>query len=251
MQEYVDTLPRRERERMARKAVMLEAAQEVFAEKGYTRATLEEVAARAEYGKGTLYNYFPGGKQEILLAIVEHFHDELCYLIERTFSLPTNRSFRESLESFLQHTFAFFMDRSELFLTLLREAHRIGLSDDPEPRAFFTAQRERALNALSAPLEHAMKSGEVRPLPPRLLAHMILVNLNGAQLRACMGPTESESDFPGTSHEMAAFMSGLIMDGLHGTSSTDPTRPSKTDRVSAKGISPLSSDADQLSSHVL
>ncbi len=251
MQEHVDTLPRRERERMARKAAMLEAAQEVFAEKGYTRATLEEIAARAEYGKGTLYNYFPGGKQEILLAIVEHFHDELCHLIERTFSLPTHRSFRESLESFLQHTFAFFMDRSELFLTLLREAHRIGLSDDPEPRAFFTAQRERALNALSAPLERAMKSGEVRPLPPRLLAHMILVNLNGAQLRACMDPTESESDSPDTSHGMAAFMSGLIMDGLHGTSSTDPTVLSESDRASAKGNSPVTSDADQLSSHVL
>ena len=250
MHDHVDTLPRRERERMARKTAMLEAAQEVFAEKGYTRATLDEVAARAEYGKGTLYNYFPGGKQEILLAIVEHFHDELCRLIERTFSLPTDRSFRKSLESFLEHTFAFFMDRSELFLTLLREAHRIGLSDDPEPRAFFTAQRERALNALSAPLERAAKSGEIRPLPPRLVAHMILVNLNGAQLRACIGPTELGADFQDTPRGMAAFVSGLIMDGLQGASSPVRTLLSKPDRDSATETSSLSSDADQLSSHV-
>jgi len=215
MEEHLETLPRRERERMARKAAMLEAAQEVFAEKGYNSATLEEVASRAEYGKGTLYNYFPGGKQEILLAIVAHFHDELCGLIERTFAETVDRPFRDSLESFLEHTFAFFLKRTELFLTLLREAHRIGLSDDPQPRKFFAAQRERALAALSTPLERAMHRGEIRSMPPRLLAHMILVNLNGAQMRTCMATSESGCDFPESSEGMARFLTGMIMDGLH------------------------------------
>jgi len=214
MQEQTQTLPRRERERMARKTAMLDAAQEVFAEKGYSRATLEEVAARAEYGKGTLYNYFPGGKQEILLAIVEHFHDELCGLIDRTFTGAVDRSFRESLASFLEQTFAFFLERTELFVTLLREAHRMGLSDDPQPRKFFSEQRERALAALSVPIERAIHRGEIRALSPRLLAHMILVNLNGAQMRACLAPSEGGPDFPDTSRTMAVFLTDLIMDGL-------------------------------------
>ena len=41
---------------------MLDAALAVFAEKGYDGATLDEVAERAEFGKGTLYNYFPTSK---------------------------------------------------------------------------------------------------------------------------------------------------------------------------------------------
>jgi AcrR family transcriptional regulator len=207
-------LPRKERERLERKAAMLEAAQEVFAEKGYNSATLDEVAARAEYGKGTLYNYFPGGKEEILLAIVEHFHDELCALIERTFTHQGERTFREALAEFLQCTFAFFLKRSELFLTLLREAHRIGLSDDPHPRKFFATQRERALEALSVPLQRAMDRGEVRSMPPRLLAHMILVSLNGAQMRTCMAESDAACDFPESAPGMAQFLTELVMDGV-------------------------------------
>ncbi|PSQ74919.1 MAG: hypothetical protein BRD36_01045 [Bacteroidetes bacterium QH_7_64_110] len=48
------TLSRREREQRRRRRIMLQAAQSVFAEKGYEQATLEEIAKRAEFGKGTL-----------------------------------------------------------------------------------------------------------------------------------------------------------------------------------------------------
>jgi len=194
---------------------MLLAAQEVFAEKGYNRATLEEVASRAEYGKGTLYNYFPGGKQEILLAIVERFHDELCAIIQRSFAPDPARSFRSSLSAFFGESFSFFLERTELFLTILREAHRISLSEDPKPRQFFTRQRERALQALSEPLQKAMDRGEIRTAPPLLLAHMILVNLNGVQMRSCMRHTESTNVFPDSSTDMVDFLTDLVMGGLN------------------------------------
>ncbi|NNE70602.1 MAG: helix-turn-helix transcriptional regulator, partial [Rhodothermales bacterium] len=47
---------RRERERLARRREILDAARTVFAERGFVGATLEEIASRAEFGKGTLYN---------------------------------------------------------------------------------------------------------------------------------------------------------------------------------------------------
>ncbi|MDA0875443.1 MAG: TetR/AcrR family transcriptional regulator [Bacteroidetes bacterium] len=207
------SLPRRERERLARRAEILSAAQEVFAEKGYTDATLDEVATRAEFGKGTLYNYFPGGKQEILLAIVEQFHDELCDLVADTFDSQPEQPFRQALAAFLEHTFRFFQERAELFLTLLREAHRIGFSDDPGPRSFFLHQRSRALDALTVPIERAVQREELRPMPPRLLAHLILVNLNGAQMRACMAQSDPACVFPESSGEMASLMTSFLLDG--------------------------------------
>ena len=220
MEIHSDVLPRRERERLVRRSEMLKAAQEVFAEKGYNSATLEEVAARAEYGKGTLYNYFPGGKQEILLAIVERFHDELCSIIDRSFDGSHERSFRSSLSSFFGETFSFFLDRTELFLTLLREAQRMSLRDDPEPRQFFAGQRERALNALAKPLKAAMERGEIRQSAPYLMAHMILVNLNGAQMRACMPQSEASKSLPESASEMADFLTVLVMNGLERPATT-------------------------------
>ncbi|MDX1439230.1 MAG: helix-turn-helix domain-containing protein, partial [Rubricoccaceae bacterium] len=48
------TPTRRDREREARRQAILDAALATFAEKGFEGSTLDEVAERAEFGKGTL-----------------------------------------------------------------------------------------------------------------------------------------------------------------------------------------------------
>lgn len=61
---------RKERERKARRRLILQAALHVFSQKGYNRATMDQVAKNAELAKGTSYYYF-GGKEEILLELLE------------------------------------------------------------------------------------------------------------------------------------------------------------------------------------
>lgn len=214
MEQVVSTLSRRDRERLTRRSEILSAAQEVIAEKGYGEATLEEIAARAEYGKGTLYNYFPGGKKEILLSIFELFYDQLCTLIEETFSPGSKTPFRNQLNTFFEQTFSFFLKRTELFVTLLREAHRIGFSDESGSRKFFMGQKNRALDALATPLRLAMDRGELRETSPRFLAHLILVNINGCQMKSCMGPAGFEEDTPASASEMAEFLTDMVYDGI-------------------------------------
>ena len=83
-------LPRRERERAARRRAMLAAAREVFAERGYALASVEEIADRSEFGKGTLYNYFSDGKRQILRAVLDEVFDRLDAL--RSWTLPRTPS---------------------------------------------------------------------------------------------------------------------------------------------------------------
>jgi AcrR family transcriptional regulator len=68
---------RKERERLARREAILEAAKAVFAEKGILGATVEEIAEHAEIGKGTIYLYF-GVKEEIYTALMEEWLDLLA-----------------------------------------------------------------------------------------------------------------------------------------------------------------------------
>jgi AcrR family transcriptional regulator len=58
------------RRREARPQELLEAALSVFAEKGFTAARLDEIAARAGVSKGTLYLYFPS-KEALLEALID------------------------------------------------------------------------------------------------------------------------------------------------------------------------------------
>jgi len=60
--------PRRRKE--ARPAELLEAAWDVFAEKGFAAARMEDIAARAGVAKGTVYLYF-AGKEAVFQALVQ------------------------------------------------------------------------------------------------------------------------------------------------------------------------------------
>ena len=60
---------KRERRKEARPGELLDAALDLFVEKGFTATRAEEVAARAGVSKGTLFLYFPS-KEELLKAVV-------------------------------------------------------------------------------------------------------------------------------------------------------------------------------------
>ncbi|MDB5778950.1 MAG: transcriptional regulator, TetR family [Polaromonas sp.] len=68
-----DTSPipgaKRERRKEARPGELLDAALDLFVEKGFAATRVEEVAARAGVSKGTLFLYFPS-KDELFKAVV-------------------------------------------------------------------------------------------------------------------------------------------------------------------------------------
>src|SRR5690625_7740313 len=83
-----EPLSRKERERLARRQAMLDAASAGVSERGYTDATPDEAAQRAEFGKGTLYNYFEGGREGILYALLDDLYAGSERLIEAAFREP-------------------------------------------------------------------------------------------------------------------------------------------------------------------
>jgi AcrR family transcriptional regulator len=64
-----DSAPRRERRKEARPRELLDAALDLFVEKGFAATRSEEVAVRAGVSKGTLFLYFPS-KQELFKAVI-------------------------------------------------------------------------------------------------------------------------------------------------------------------------------------
>jgi TetR/AcrR family transcriptional regulator len=64
-----DVQAKRERRKEARPGELLEAALDLFVEKGFAATRSEEVAARAGVSKGTLFLYFPT-KEELFKAVV-------------------------------------------------------------------------------------------------------------------------------------------------------------------------------------
>lgn len=69
MADDVPQQPRWRRRKEARPQEIVDAALDVFIERGFAAARLEEIAARAGVSKGTLYLYFPN-KEELFKAVI-------------------------------------------------------------------------------------------------------------------------------------------------------------------------------------
>jgi AcrR family transcriptional regulator len=62
----------RERRVEHTRSLLLDAAEEVFAEKGFTTATLDDIAHAAGYTKGAIYKHF-ATKEELFLAVSDRY----------------------------------------------------------------------------------------------------------------------------------------------------------------------------------
>jgi AcrR family transcriptional regulator len=79
-------LSRRERERAQHRRLILAAAEQVFAEKGYHAATMHEIAERAEFSVGSLYNFFENKTdlyRELIDMRAEEFSTDVRERLER------------------------------------------------------------------------------------------------------------------------------------------------------------------------
>ena len=71
----------RMRARAARRQGLLETAEEVFAERGFAGATMAEIASRAGYSAGNLYNVFDG-KDALFAEVLTTRGDQILELLD-------------------------------------------------------------------------------------------------------------------------------------------------------------------------
>lgn len=195
---------------------MLDAARAVFAERGYSQATLDEIAQLAEFGKGTLYNYFPDGKEELLFAIFDELYDELVRHIHEAFTaeVAAGQPAETIFQGFMERTFTFFLAEQDLFLIAVKEAHRMIFGDDPERVQYFMRQRNRLVDALVPPIQTAIDAGQLRPFAPESVAHMLLGNIEGMQMHLCLEHQHTCDGPPPSPAEAARFLTTMLFHGL-------------------------------------
>lgn len=85
---------RKRQERQARRRRIQQAAREVFAEKGYTKTSIEQVARQASLSVGAIYLYFRS-KEDLYISLLEEtleaFDAELAQIRIRTDIHPAGR----------------------------------------------------------------------------------------------------------------------------------------------------------------
>jgi AcrR family transcriptional regulator len=161
------------------------AALEVFAEKGFAAAKLDEIARRAGVSKGTLYLYFRD-KQELFRAVVRSAivpNIEAITSAVSALNAPVSDVVRMFLDGFAEREAR--LPVGAVAKIVIGESRNF-----PElARVWHDEVASRAIGALAAFVERAQQRGEVRAGDPRLYAFSLVGPMVlGALWRATLVP---------------------------------------------------------------
>jgi AcrR family transcriptional regulator len=179
------------------RGALIAAARRLFTERGYDGVGTEEIVRAAGVTRGALYHHF-GGKRQLLDAAYEQLEAE-----------STERVARVVLGSELESPLEAMGAGIEAFLDECAkpELRQIALHDAPAVLGWDRWREIGAANGLGlieASLAAAIEAGEIRPLPVKPMAHLLL----GALDEAAMLVARSES--PDSRAEVTTVLLALL-----------------------------------------
>jgi len=155
----MESVPRRRLPRERRRELILEAAGELFAERGYAGARLEDIAARAGITKQLLYRHFTD-KGALYLALLARHRDDLESFAA---AVPSAGALEERLRAVVEVWLDYVESHAYAWKLLFRDT-----GGGPEIQAFRVAVHARARDVLVALLvglgERRLPQREVEPL---------------------------------------------------------------------------------------
>jgi len=201
--EGTEHLSRRERLKRQREERILDAAATVFAQKGYHRATVHNIAVVADVADGTIYNYFEN-KFDLLLALLaciaelQQLPDELA--------LGLQGDVRDFFVAAFQDRLGRIAEGEEMLQAVLPQVFV-----NPELRDRFYRQYVLHIaQLLEGYVQAQIERGRIRPVDARLLTRLLQSTFVGMLVLRLLGDEPLHEAWA----EIPQFWATVLFDGL-------------------------------------
>lgn len=173
------TRARREREKEERRQSILRAAREVFFKRGFHRATVDNVAERAEVSKGTIYLYFES-KECLLAHLLLDGLTQLSDRLGRTDISVSSETVDERLRR-LAHAYRDFFEQEPQYFRLLMAMDRGRFQETVTPEVYQEVLRAslEVSDLAVRIIQHGVDDGLFRCYDARRAAVVLWSTLNG------------------------------------------------------------------------
>lgn len=190
---------RRERNKAAIRAKLLDAARLVFLERGYLAATHDEIAETADVARTTAFNYFPH-KEDFTAAIIADRRAEVRVIMDRVLAEPTSSV--DALRAAMRELAAWFADNPVLTRMLTRATLQSGLLLRPD---YYTAG-----DLFGAAIVAGQERGEIRAdADPATVGRLLIDGYLGVVYRWA-----ADDEAPSPEQDLLRMVD-LVFDGLH------------------------------------
>jgi AcrR family transcriptional regulator len=184
------------------RARLVDAARELFAERGYAEVPVEEVVRRAGVTRGALYHQFPGGKVDLFAAVFDAVEEELMAGIAETLADAGAEDPVAGLRAGVDATLALALDPKVVRLTILDAPAVLGWE------AWRAAGERYGLGLVRAGLAGAMEAGAITRAPLDPLAQLLLAAVEEAIVYV------ARAEYPEAARKEAQGALHRLLDGL-------------------------------------
>lgn len=162
-------MPRRSQEDRSRstRAALEAAGLRLFAARGYSGVSAEEIVAEAGVTRGALHHHY-GDKKGLFTAVLEKMEvDNTAEINETIAALPDPDDLRAAIAVGL-HRFLEINQRPEVRIAMIDALSVIGW------QAWRDMEARHGLGMITDQLQSAVDAGFVVPVPVRIMAHLLL-----------------------------------------------------------------------------
>ena len=172
-----EKLTRKERDYLRHKSEIMETAEELFAAEGYYNVTMEMIAEKSEYSKGSLYNYFES--KEVLFFNILNNKTEILE-IELRKRVSEVLTIVDKLNAFVEFYLDFFTENISFFR--IAETEKYNLANFTQKKMMITL-RKKYFNHLEEICSIVKLNKNVEEEESKLIALAISGILNGLMTR--------------------------------------------------------------------
>jgi AcrR family transcriptional regulator len=195
----------REKQRQERQDLILQAAEQVYAEKGYRETSMDEIAARVGIATATIYSHFPSKEDLMVAAIFENKLQRVAQETKRIAAEPMRAS--DKLLKLFQ-----FLINDDFFPRRVQLAYALG--DSPQvQQALLTRKQTMSENAklFSNSLMTIIEQGKAESELRADIATTTMLKAFISMVRAQSVPDKLLSDTEDTSAEelMNIYLHGI------------------------------------------
>ncbi len=159
---------RKEREHLVHRKEILQAAEKVFAAKGFFQATMSEIAEAAEFGTGTLYKFFKS-KEELYFTLIDEKVEEINVPVKG--ELLKKAPAIERIRNILRLQLDFIERNRDFFRIYASEGSRFEWTVMDSCGKQIHEKMVAYIHLLAQVIKQGIKEGEFKPLDPVDMAH--------------------------------------------------------------------------------
>ncbi len=199
----------------AKKARILQAAMQVFAEKGVAKTKMTDIALAAGIGKGTIYEYFRS-KEEIFAEAFNAVTQQTLFHLQQVVQEPGDAV--NKLHRLLEISLAEFIEQGEHFLEIMMDFWAEGVRNrelELMPNIDLKAIYHQYRTAIMQVLEEGIRQKRFRPMDTQIVASLILAAIDGLLLQWTLD--RSLFTFRQAGHVLLdAFLNGILITNERG-----------------------------------